>query len=93
VQSLPSVKERRHELIRYVDRTGRVARSATMCPTVLRTDDYRFRKGGSIAKLWLDPVEWEYVEGFTLAEQRRILQVVEQSRDLLLRAYRERHQR
>jgi hypothetical protein len=80
-----------------------------MCPTVLRADGYRFlvfsrespyepphvhvRKAGAVAKLWLDPVEWAYSEGFTLGEQRHIVELVEQSHDLLLRAYRERHQR
>ena len=80
-----------------------------MCPTVLRADGYRFlvfsrespyepphvhvRKGGAVAKLWLEPIVWEYMEGFTPSEQRRIVELVERSRDLLLRAYRERHQR
>jgi hypothetical protein len=82
---------------------------ATMCPTVLRADGYRLlvfsrespyerphvhvRKGGAVAKLWLDPAGWEYSEGFTPGEQRHIVELVEQSHDLLLRAYRERHQR
>jgi hypothetical protein len=51
------------------------------------------RKGGAVAKLWLEPIVWEYMEGFTPSEQRRIVELVERSRDLLLRAYRERHQR
>ena len=79
-----------------------------MCPTVLRTDGFRFlvfsresryepahvhiRKGGAVGKLWLDPLRWEYSEGFTPAEQRRIVELAERSRPLLLRAYRERHQ-
>jgi len=79
-----------------------------MCPTLLRADGYRFlvfsrenpyepphvhvRKGAAVGKLWLEPVDWEYVEGFTRAEQRRIVELVRASRDFLMRAYRERHQ-
>jgi hypothetical protein len=80
-----------------------------MSPTLLRTDGYRLfvfsregqyeaphvhvRKGGSIGKLWLDPITWDYAEGFTVAEQRRIVELVEMSHELLLRAYRARHKR
>jgi Domain of unknown function (DUF4160) len=80
-----------------------------MSPTVLQVNGYRFyvfsrehayepahmhvRKGGAVGKLWLDPIDWEYMEGFTRPEQRRIVELVRQSHDLLLRAYRERHQR
>jgi hypothetical protein len=79
-----------------------------MCPTVLRADSYRFlvfsrespyepphvhvRKGGAVAKLWLDPLRWEYSEGFTPGEQRHIVGLAERNRHFLLRAYRERHQ-
>ena len=80
-----------------------------MSPTVLRADGYRLvifsrehryeephvhvRKGDGLAKLWLDPVVFEYFEGFTPAERRRIVEIVGQSRELLSRAYRARHQR
>jgi uncharacterized protein DUF4160 len=80
-----------------------------MCQTVLQADGYRFyvfsrehlyepahvhvRKGGAVAKLWLDPIAWQYMEGFTRTEQHRIVELVRQTHDLLWRAYRERHRR
>ena len=71
-------------------------------PTVLRVGPYRFffysgdriepphvhvERGGSRAKVWLDPVRLQERGGFRIAELARILELVRANEAQLLRAW------
>jgi len=71
-------------------------------PTVLRERGYRFfffmadryepphihvQKGENEAKLWLDPLDFAYVEGFRRYECTEILRITQEHLSELLRAW------
>jgi hypothetical protein len=72
-------------------------------PTVLRASGYQFiiftsdhppahihvRGQGKLAKIRLEPVEFERTGGFNAGEQSKILQIVRDNVDLLLNAWNE----
>lgn len=67
-------------------------------PTVLREAGYQFiiftsdhppphvyvRKEGKLAKLWLQPIEFERTGGFNAGEQSKILEIARSHQALLL---------
>lgn len=71
-------------------------------PTVLRVRGYRFfffmadryepphihvQRGEDAAKLWLDPLEFAYVEGFRPHECNEIVRIAQEHLALLLRSW------
>jgi len=71
-------------------------------PTVLRTGPYRFfffssdkdepphvhvERDSKRAKFWLDPIELEWNDGFSVREVARIRANVEEHREVLLKAW------
>jgi hypothetical protein len=70
-------------------------------PTVLREGGYQFiiftsdhhpahvhvRREGKLAKILLDPIEFERVGGFNAGEQSKIIEIVRKNRSLFLREW------
>lgn len=46
-------------------------------------------RGGSEARVWLEPVELEYNHGYHRPELNRVLRMTEENRELLLRNWHE----